>query len=279
MIRRSYLFVPGDRLDRFKKAWQSGADAVILDLEDAVQGAHKDLAHEAVASWLSPERPVYVRINGTSTPWFERDLAVVGLPGVLGVVLPKTEQPEQVAQVAARLSSAAQVLPLLETALGVWNARALAQAPRVERLAFGSVDFQLDTGITGEQEELLYARSRLVLASRIAGLLPPVDGVTMALDDMTRLRDDVARARRLGFGGKLCIHPRQVEIINRGFAPTEAEQAWARRVLETAEATGAGALRLDGELIDRPVIERARSILAQEDASGRTNEYLTNRSP
>ncbi len=173
------------------------------------------------------------------------------------------------------------MLPLLETALGVWNARALAQVPRVERLAFGSVDFQLDTGITGDQEELLYARSRLVLASRVASILPPVDSVTMALDDMTRLREDVARARRLGFGGKLCIHPRQVETINQGFAPTEAERAWARRVLEAAEATeatGAGALRLDGELIDRPVIERARSILAQADASKRTNEYMANHS-
>jgi citrate lyase subunit beta/citryl-CoA lyase len=160
------------------------------------------------------------------------------------------------------------VLPLLETALGVWNARVLAQAPRVERLAFGSVDFQLDTGISGDQEELLYARSRLVLASRIAGLLPPIDGVTMALNDMTRLREDVARARRLGFGGKLCIHPKQVETINRGFAPTESERAWARRVLEAVEASGAGALRLDGELIDRPVIERARSILAQAESPG-----------
>jgi citrate lyase subunit beta / citryl-CoA lyase len=268
MIRRSYLFVPGNRPDRFEKARQSGADAVILDLEDAVQSAHKDLARQAVAAWLAPARPVYVRINGTGTPWFERDLEVVGLPGVLGIVLPKAEHPEQVAPVAGLLAGEARVLPLLETALGVWNARALAQAPRVERLAFGSVDFQLDTGITGEQEELLYARSRLVLASRVAGILPPVDGVTMALDDMTRLREDVARARRLGFGGKLCIHPRQVEMINRGFAPIEAEQAWARRVLEAVETSGAGALRLDGELIDRPVIERARSILAQADTSG-----------
>jgi citrate lyase subunit beta/citryl-CoA lyase len=268
MIRRTYLFVPGDRPDRFEKARQSGADAVILDLEDAVQSAHKDLAREAVASWLSPTRPVYVRINGTGTPWFERDLEVVGLPGVLGVVLPKAEHPEQVAQVAAHLTGEAQVLPLLETALGIWNAGVLAQAPRVERLAFGSVDFQLDTGISGEQEELLYARSRLVLASRVASILPPVDGVTMALDDLARLREDVARARRLGFGGKLCIHPKQVELINQGFAPTEAERAWARRVLEAAETTGAGALRFDGELIDRPVIERAKSILAQAESSG-----------
>src|SRR5436305_11579612 len=169
----------------------------------------------------------------------------------MGVCLPKAELPDQVEQVAARLTSEARVLPLLETALGVWNAGALAQVPRVERLAFGSVDFQLDTGITGDQEELLYARSRLVLASRIASILPPIDGVTMALDDLTRLRDDVARARRLGFGGKLCIHPKQVETINQGFVPPEAELAWARRVLEAARTAGAGALRLNGELIDR----------------------------
>jgi citrate lyase subunit beta / citryl-CoA lyase len=266
MMRRTYLFVPGNRPDRFEKARQSGAHAVILDLEDAVQGRQKDLARETVASWLSPERPVYVRINGTGTPWFERDIEVARMPGVLGVVLPKAEHPEQVMQVAACLTGEAPVLPIIETALGVWNARVLAQAPRVERLAFGSIDFQLDTGITGEQDELLYARSRLVLASRIAGILPPVDGVTVALDDLTRLRDDVVRACRLGFGGKLCIHPRQVETINRGFVPTESERAWARRILEAAEALGtegAGALQLDGELVDRPVIERARTILAQ----------------
>src|SRR2546422_6031709 len=261
MICRTYLFVPGNRPDRFEKARQSGADAVILDLEDAVQSAHKDLAREAVAAWLQPARPVYVRINGMGTPWFERDIEVVSLPGVLGIVLPKAEHPEQIAQVAARLTNEARVLPLVETALGVWNARVLAQAPRVERLAFGSVDFQLDTGVSGDQEELLYARSRLVLASRVASLLPPVDGVTMALDDLTRLRDDVVRARRFGFGGKLCIHPKQVETINRGFAPSEVELGWARRVLQVTETTGAGALQLDGELIDRPVIERARSLL------------------
>lgn len=267
MIRRSYLFVPGNRPDRFEKARQSGADAVILDLEDAVQSTDKNLAREAVASWLSPVWPVYVRINAADTPSFRRDLEVVGLPGVLGVVLPKAEHHEQIAEVAAHLTGEAHLLPLLETALGIWNVRALAQAPRVERLAFGAVDFQLDTGISGEREELLYARSRLVLASRVAGILPPVDGVTMVFDDLTPLRNDVAHARRLGFGGKLCIHPKQVETINWGFVPSEGEQAWARRVLSAAQATGAGALGLDGELIDRPVIERARSILAQGELS------------
>jgi citrate lyase subunit beta / citryl-CoA lyase len=272
MVRRSFLFVPGDRPDRFEKARQSGADAVIIDLEDAVESAQKDVAREAAASWVSPTRPAYVRINGTDTPWFERDLEVVGLPGVLGVVLPKAEQPEQVAHVAARLTGEGRVLPLVETALSVWYVDALAQAPRVERLAFGSVDFQLDTGISGEYEELLYARSRLVLASRVASILPPVDGVTLALEDQARLRDDVARARRLGFGGKLCIHPSQVETINQGFAPTKTELAWARQILKAIPASGEGTFRLHGELIDRPVIERARAILAQSDERGRTME-------
>src|SRR5438105_2843662 len=135
MIRRSYLFVPGNRPDRFEKARQSGADAVILDLEDAVQSTHKDLAREAVAAWLEPTQPVYVRINGTGTPWFEQDLELVGLPGVQGVVLPKAEHPEQVERLAARLTGEAQVLPLLETARGAWHASALAHAPRSERLS------------------------------------------------------------------------------------------------------------------------------------------------
>src|SRR5205085_7896770 len=122
MICRSYLFVPGNRPDRFEKAWKSGADAVILDLEDAVQSAHKDLAREAVAAWLSPARPVYVRINGTGTTWFERDLEVVGMPGVLGVVLPKGGLREQAEQGPARLTTEARLLPLVDTALDAWNA-------------------------------------------------------------------------------------------------------------------------------------------------------------
>ncbi len=266
MRRCTYLFVPGNRPDRFEKAWQSGADAVILDLEDACLGTQKGQAREAVAAWLSPERPVCIRINGTGTPWFEGDLEVVRVPGVIGVLLPKAEHTEQIAQVAACLTNQTRVLPLLETAYGVWNVLALAQAPRVERLAFGSIDFQLDLGISGGQEELLYARSRLVLASRVAGILPPLDGVTATLNDLARLRSDVEHARRLGFGGKLCLHPKQLETVRRGFAPTASEIAWARRVLEAAEAADVGALQLDGQMVDRPVIERARAILAQVDS-------------
>ncbi len=265
MAARSYLFVPGNRPDRFEKARSSGADAVILDLEDAVSVEGKPAARETVAAWLSPERPVYVRVNGTQTEWFADDLRAVSRPGLAGVMLPKAEEPGQVSQVASRLGDGTTVIPTLESALGVWNARTLAEAPGVERLVFGPVDFRLDTGILGEGEELLYVKTRMVLASRVAGILPPLDGVTAALDDPERLAADVERARRLGFGGKVCIHPKQVGVVNEGFLPTQGEVAWAEKVVRAAEKAGAGAVRLGGEFIDPPVVERARAILEQRD--------------
>ena len=257
--------MPGDRPDRFEKARGSGADAVILDLEDAVSVEGKPAARETVAAWLSPERPVYVRVNGAQTEWFADDLRAVSRPGLAGIMLPKAEEPEQVAETASRLGDGTLVLPTLETALGVWNARALAEAPGVERLAFGPVDFRLDTGILGEGEELLYVKTRMVLASRVAGVLPPLDGVTVALDDPEQLAADVQRARSLGFGGKVCIHPRQVGAVNKGFLPTQDEVTWAEKVVRAAETAGSGAIRLGGEFIDPPVVERARAILEQMD--------------
>ena len=262
MASRSYLFVPGNRPDRFQKAWEAGADAVIVDLEDAVPAEQKAGARQTISGWLSPNHPVYVRVNGPATPWFQHDVEAVARPGLAGIVLPKTEDPKQVAGLGSFVGSAGKVIPLIETARGLWEARGIAEALRVERLAFGAIDFQLDTGIDGEDEELLYARSQLVLASRVASVLPPIDGITSTLDDVDRLRRDVERARRLGFGGKLCIHPRQVQDVNRGFSPTETEIAWARRVLEAADLSG-GASRVDGEMIDRPLLERAKRIVEQ----------------
>lgn len=264
-MARSFLFVPGDRPDRFPKAWSSGADAVILDLEDGVSADRKSFAREAVSAWLSPEHPVYVRVNGSRTQWFEDDLAVVALPGVRGVMLPKAETAGQIEKVRTALQDGVGVIPLLETASGIMNVREMAGSPRVERLAFGSVDFQLDAGIQGEGDELLYVRSRMVLVSRAAGIVAPVDGVTTDLDNPERIAADVDRARRLGFGGKLCIHPRQIEPVNRGFVPTEREIAWARKVVEAARTSVAGAIRVDGELVDRPVVERAKVILEQAE--------------
>lgn len=187
-------------------------------------------------------------------------MQAIARPGLSGVVLPKAEDPDEVSGLATRLPEPI-VIPLIETARGLWRCREIAEAAGVERLAFGSIDFQLDLGTDVEEEELGYARFYLVLASRIAGVLPPIDGVTTTLDDSEQLAADVWRARRLGFGGKLCIHPRQVEAVNRGFSPTEAEVSWATEVIRATEATGKGVVRVNGEMIDRPVIERAKRLL------------------
>lgn len=263
---RSYLFVPGTRPDRFAKARNAGADAVILDLEDAVLPERKAAARETVAGWLSPERPVHVRVNGPETEWFLEDVAAVSRPGLAGVVLPKTESRAHVELAAGKLPPKVPILPLVETARGIWNVLEIASGPNVTRLIFGSDDFRLDTGIVGDGEELVYPRSRVVIASRIAGLPPPVDGATTAIDDGDILAARVNAARRLGFGGKLCIHPRQVDPVNRGFLPTAEEIAWAKSVVAAADAAGEGAIRLNGCLVDRPVVERARKILERANA-------------
>lgn len=261
MRGRSYLFVPANRPDRFLKALESGADAVIIDLEDAVPPQLKIEARATLAAWLSAAHPVYVRVNGHGSEWHDDDVRSVAREGLRGLVLPKAQEPPRVAELAAKLPDSASLLPIVETAQGLWNALEIARCPRVERLAFGHLDFQRDLGIDGEIEELLSARSHLVLASRLADVAPPLDGITAALDDTEKLRADVERARRLGFGGKLCIHPRQVEWVNRGFLPSAQDVEWARRVLAAAEAAGGGAVRMGAEMVDAPVVARAQQIL------------------
>jgi citrate lyase subunit beta/citryl-CoA lyase len=261
MSARSFLFVPGNRPERFAKAMQSGADAVIVDLEDGVPAQAKLEARAAVAGWLSAEHPVYVRVNGHGTEWHEEDVrAVARAEGLRGLVLPKAQEPRSVAELAAQLTGATTLLPFIESAQGLWNTLEIARCPRIERLAFGHHDFQRDLGIDGENEEILFARSRLVFMSRLAGVGAPIDGITAALDDEARLRSDVDRARRLGFAGKLCIHPKQVEPVNKGFLPSEKDVAWARQIMAATDASG-GAVRVGGEMVDAPVVERARQIL------------------
>ena len=261
MRGRSYLFVPANRPDRFSKALQSGADAVIIDLEDAVPPQLKIEARATVAAWLSAAHPVYVRVNAQGTEWHDDDVRSVARQGLRGLVLPKAQEAPRVAELAARLPDSASLLPIVETAQGLWNALEIARCPQVERLAFGHLDFQRDLGIDGEIEELLSARSHLVLASRLARVAPPLDGITADLDDTEKLRADVERARRLGFGGKLCIHPRQIEWVNRGFLPSAQDVEWARRVVAAAEAAGGGAVRMGAEMVDAPVVARAQQIL------------------
>jgi citrate lyase subunit beta/citryl-CoA lyase len=267
VIDRSYLFVPGNRPERFEKASRSGADVVLIDLEDAVAPAHKAAARRAAAEWLEAH-PAYLRINGCDTDWFTEDLSLLRLPGVQGVVLAKAETRDPFDAIQTAAARKLSAIALIETGRGLWHAMEIAAAPGVVRLAFGAVDFQLDLGIEGEREELLAARSQLVLVSRVAGLLPPVDGVTMALDDAEALVRDVAYARRLGFAGKLCVHPRQVAAINDGFRPSAAEVDWARRIVAAAAEAGDDALRLEGKLVDRPVIDRARAIVRTVDDGG-----------
>lgn len=263
MLARSYLFVPADRPERYAKALASGADAVIVDLEDAVAPAAKDSARATLAAWLDGGgSQVVVRINDAASAAFAGDLAIVARPGVAAVVLPKAERLDDLARVRAAAPAAA-LLPLVETATGIANARALARAEGVERLLFGSIDLQLDLGIDGDGDELLAFRSELVLASRLAGIAAPVDGVCTALDDAAVLDADTRRARRLGFAGKLCIHPRQVAVVHAAFAPSAEDIAWATRVVAAAEASGAGAVAVDGKMVDRPVLLRAQGILAR----------------
>ena len=205
---RSYLFVPGTRPDRFPKACAAGADVVILDLEDSVAPAEKVNARAAIAEWLSAAQPVMLRVNTSDSEWFADDLSLAKRPGIAGVLLPKAERVEEIRMVVGSFGSGVPILPQIETARGFRNALTLAGAENVQRLLFGSIDFQLDLGMVAEEDELLFFRSQIVLDSRLAGIFPPVDGVTTDINSPDRVRVDTLRARRLGFGGKMCIHPK-----------------------------------------------------------------------
>ena len=259
---RTLLFVPGNRPDRFDKAAACGADAVILDLEDAVAPDAKAQARDSVANWLSPEREVLVRVNGAETSWFHDDIAMALAPGVAGIVLPKVERMDA-GFIAACAAAQKAILPMIESAVGLSNVGQIVLADGVQRLIFGSLDFQQDMGIDGDDLELLAYRSQLVLVSRLAGLAAPVDGVSATLHDSELLRASALRARRQGFGGKLCIHPAQIGVVNAVFAPSEQELSWARQVLEAAERFKGAAVAVDGAMVDRPLILKARAILDQ----------------
>ncbi len=258
----AYLFVPGNRPERFNKACEAAPGMVVIDLEDAVPPDQKDAAREAVAAWLEPGANVLVRINAEGTRWFEADLRLATAPGVRAVMLPKAESTGTVARIG---SAGSPVIALIETARGIAHARDIARQHGVQRLAFGSIDLKVDLGISGDGEELNAFRSELVLASTLAGIQAPVDGVTTAIDDADLLRRETARARRFGFGAKLCIHPRQVDVVNGAFAATQAEVDWARRVMEAVSGSDGGAVSVDGKMVDKPVIALAARILGAED--------------
>lgn len=248
------LFVPGDRPERFVKAASTDADAIIIDLEDAVAADGKDQARAALKRDFT-DKPVLVRVNGIGTPWHDRDIAALRGHGFSAVVLPKAEFGPEFETLCEQLDL--PVVALIESVRGLADARRIAITCNVARIAFGSIDFSADLGCGHTREALLLARSELVVACRLAGLPQPIDGVTTAIDDAPLIASDARHARDLGFSGKLCIHPRQVAAIQAGFAPDEAEVLWARKVM----ASGDGAVAIDGAMVDEPVRIRARSIL------------------
>lgn len=253
---RAPLFVPANRPERFAKAAASGADAVILDLEDAVAADAKNAARAALRRDFT-DKPVIVRINAIGTAAFDADLAAVAKLRPDAIMLPKAEDPQQIGALADIVPCPA--IALIETARGLANAREIAAAKGVVRLAFGSVDFCADLGCAHTREVLAPARFELVLASRLAGISAPLDGVTVLLDDLSATSEDAAHAREIGMTGKLCIHPKQISPVLRAFAPSQSQIDWARHVL----ASGDGAVQVDGAMVDEPVRLRARSILKQ----------------
>ena len=269
MPGRTLLFVPGDRPDRIGRAIASDADAVAVDLEDAVAPAAKATAREytvAAVRAAAPRPNLFLRVNALDGPEFAADFDTLTalLPHLAGVLLPKAESAEEIRRLDGLLAGRVAVLPIVETARGVLAAPAIAAAsPGVATLVFGTLDLAADLGVTPtvEGRELLHARSHVVLATAAAGLPGPLDGPHAALDDTDGLVRASRLARELGFTGKVVLHPRQLAPVREAFAPTEAELARAREIVDASHEAG-GAFRLaDGTFVDAPVVRRAAALL------------------
>jgi len=264
------LFVPGDRPERFPKAAAAGPDVVIIDWEDAVAPEAKPVAAAATIEAVAAGFPAIVRMNAAGSPTFDAELdALINLAGqpgngLLGVMLPKAEATADLERVRSRVPAWLAIVPLIESASGLVSAVQLASIPGVTRLAFGAIDFALDIGADDGDEYLGYARSALVVASRAAGIAAPLDTPTAEFRDEAVVAAAARRARGFGFGGKLCIHPRQVEVIAQAFRPDEASIAWARQVV----GAGDGVSSVNGAMVDRPVVERAKEILRRASLQG-----------
>lgn len=274
VLARSLLFVPGSDESKLAKALMSPADAVVADLEDAVAPDAKEAARalvvrvlgEAAASGPEGRPALIVRVNGVGTPYHEEDMRALAELELDAIMLPKAT-PEAV----AALGEGPPVVALVETAAGLRQAYETACSPRVVALALGAADLGVELSLVPRPDgiELLFARSALVVDSAAAGIRAPFDAVCLDTRDSAGLEREAALARSLGFGGKLCIHPAQLDVVNRTFAPSEEQVAWARAALaayEEALQTGRGAASLHGELVDAPVAKRARAII---EAAGR----------
>lgn len=279
-VFRSFLFTPGNHPRRVEKVFAAGADAAILDLEDAVAVSEKAATRASIVAALQRPRDCggYVRVNAMDTPFAYGDLAAVVGPGVDGIILPKVNTPWQL-QAADWLIGELErkaglpvgridLIPIIETAEGMAALEQIARAnTRTRRMAFGAGDFTLDVGMswTADEQELDHYRARMVLYSRAAGLEPPLDTVWVRLSDTDGLDASAQRAARIGFQGKMCIHPAQIPVVNARFTPSPEEVARAQRIMaafDKAEAEGSASIQVDGGFVDYPIVEKARRILA-----------------
>lgn len=278
-VLRSMLFVPGNHGRRIEKAFASEADAVIIDLEDAVPASEKEATRDAVRRALDTPRHglVYVRVNDVSTRWAFGDIRACVCERLDGIVLPKTESAEEVRKVDWLIGETEReldlpagkldLIPLVETARGVSRVDEITlSSPRVRRIAFGAGDFTVDLGIdlTSDGVEIHYARSRIAVASRSAGIDGPIDTVYMEVTNVQGLEADTRRAKQIGFQGKLVIHPDQILPVHRVFSPTLDEVQEAREIIqayEEAVSRGVGAIKVRGKLVDYPIVNRARRVM------------------
>lgn len=257
---RSLLFVPGSRPDRFAKAMAAGADAVCIDLEDAVPPHDKDAARASVLEYLQGGANAGVRINAIETAWGAADIAALAGRRLAFAMIPKAPNAETL-QAAYVALGQPRLVPVVESAEGLLNAWDICAAPGVAAVLFGAVDYAADIGAELTWESMLYARGALAAACGRARK-PLMDVPHLDVDDDVGLIESTKRARALGFSGRACIHPRQIAGVHAAFAASDAEIARARRVLEAFDAASGGAALLDGKLIELPVVLHARRLLA-----------------
>ncbi|GAB2634819.1 CoA ester lyase [Prescottella soli] len=253
---RSWLLVPADKPERFTEAFESAADAVILDLEDAVIASKKDIARAELTRWTRSGGRAWVRINDATTEHWHNDLtAIAALDNIEGVMLAKTETAEQVDATAQRLNPGTRIIALVETAAGMVAATSIAQSTAIFRLAFGSGDYRRDTGMGESPLAMAYPRSHLTAASRAAGLPGPIDGPTVSFMQSV-LEDETLTAASLGATGRICMRPEQASAVNKILSPTDHDACWARKVIDTLGEDGARVS--DGS--DLPRLARTRRI-------------------
>lgn len=277
MIYRSLLFTPGTKKDRLLKSIDSGADALLWDLEDAVHPDEKEYARKVIAEALDelgekPAKPIFLRVNQVDTEWYSEDAALAQHEYVTGIMLPKTESADQAEETWKRMGSEGELIVLIETADGiVWLEEIFSNA-HISGVAFGAIDYAVDLDLTLTETglEVLYARSRIITHAKAAGIPGVYDTVFPDVHNTESLQKRAASTRALGFNGQMAIHPKQLETIHDAYSPSQDQIDWAIKVLGHAdnEAKGAGVFMLDGKMVDRPVIDKAKQVYATAERYG-----------